>query len=145
VQVATAAAVTHCKKDFRPFWFRDFRVEGPYLRSQSCRAEGLRLRMGNNASAQAAFDRARDQAQTAVEAATGGLTKCMSKDTGQVGRGRCELMRVNASGGVCVCVLYMLASTLRAHSPTVPAGGRLDGGASCDIWASWQAPITLNP
>eukprot|EP00802_Teleaulax_amphioxeia_P029411 Tamp_31490.p1 GENE.Tamp_31490~~Tamp_31490.p1 ORF type:complete len:223 (+),score=44.83 Tamp_31490:54-671(+) len=39
--------------------------------------------MGNNASAQAAFDKARDKAQNAVEAATGGLTKCMSKDTGQ--------------------------------------------------------------
>jgi hypothetical protein len=58
--------------------------------------------MGNNASAQAAFDRARDQAQTAVEAATGGLTKCMSKDTGQVAR-RARAMRVTSSG-VCVCV-----------------------------------------
>lgn len=36
--------------------------------------------MGNNTSAQAAFDKA----QGAVEAATGGITKCMSRDTGQV-------------------------------------------------------------
>mmetsp|Transcript_24052 Transcript_24052/g.35282 ORF Transcript_24052/g.35282 Transcript_24052/m.35282 type:complete len:201 (-) Transcript_24052:211-813(-) len=36
--------------------------------------------MGANASAQMAFDKA----QGAVTAATGGITKCMSKDTGQV-------------------------------------------------------------
>ena len=52
--------------------------------------------MGNNASAQAAFDKARDKAQNAVEAATGGLTKCMSKDTGQVatGEGDARVTRV---------------------------------------------------
>ena len=40
--------------------------------------------MGNKASAQAALTKA----QGAVEAATGGITKCMSRDVTQVGRAR---------------------------------------------------------
>ena len=41
---------------------------------------GVQDPMGNNNSAQAAFDKA----QSAVEAATGSITKCMSKDSSTV-------------------------------------------------------------
>ena len=76
--------------------------------------------MGNNASAQAAFDKARDKAQNAVEAATGGLTKCMSKDTRQVatGEGDARVTRVrmcvwaysHARTHMCVCACVCVCS-----------------------------------
>jgi len=55
--------------------------------------------MGNNASAQAAFDRA----QGAVEAATGGITKCMSRDTGQVYCRHCAYVKVGLWSRCSMC------------------------------------------